>query len=108
MIKEDAVRKAVPSVAKISLFFLFAAISFLPVAAQEELLYQMPPKAIADIVDAPGNPFVIPSPDARTLLVVERPALMSIADLSQPELKLAGLRINPAHQRPVVEPHGVL
>ncbi len=72
----------------------------LPLAAQEELAYQVPPKAIADIVDAPGNPFVIPSPDCKTLLVVERPALIAIADLSQPELRLAGLRINPRTNGP--------
>jgi dipeptidyl aminopeptidase/acylaminoacyl peptidase len=74
----------------------------LPMAAQEELAYQMPPQAIADIVDAPGNPFVVPSPDARTLLVVERPALISIRDLSQPELRLAGLRINPRTNGPAM------
>ena len=69
-------------------------------AAQEELTYQLPPKAIADIVDAPGNPFVIPSPDAKTLLIIEQPALPSIRDVSQPELKLAGLRINPRTNGP--------
>lgn len=71
-----------------------------PVAAQEELLYQTPPKEIAAIVDAPGNPFVIPSPDGQTLLIVERPALPSIQEVAQPELKLAGLRINPRTNGP--------
>lgn len=74
----------------------------LPLAAQENLAYQLPPQEIVDIVDAPGNPFVIPSPDCKTLLVVERPALISIADLSQPELRLAGLRINPRTSGPAL------
>ncbi len=90
----------IPAFAKKWLFLSMLLALCLPAAAQEELAYQMPPKAIADIVDAPGNPFVIPSPDASRLLVVERPPLISIADLSQPELRLAGLRINPRTHGP--------
>ena len=82
-------------------FFSLLLLTFcLPAAAQEDVPYQLPPQAIVDIVDAPGNPFVIPGPGGKTLLVVERPALISIADLSQPELRLAGLRINPRSNGP--------
>ena len=55
----------------------------------------MPPKAIADIVDAPGTPLVSVSPDKSKILILERSSLPSIEELSQPELRLAGLRINP-------------
>ncbi len=85
---------------KVWLFSVVLLALFLPAAAQEDLLYRLPPRPIVDIVDAPGNPFVIPSPDAKTLLVVERPALISIVDLCQPELRLAGLRINPRTNGP--------
>ena len=88
--------------AKKRVCFLLLLALCLPVATQEELTYQLPPRAIVDIVDAPGNPFVIPSPDAGTLLVVERPALNSIAELAQPELRLAGLRINPRSNGPAL------
>jgi dipeptidyl aminopeptidase/acylaminoacyl peptidase len=72
----------------------------LPLAAQEELPYQLPPKEIVALVDAPGIPYVIPSPDSRTLLLVEQPALPSIREVAQPQLKLAGLRINPGTNGP--------
>jgi dipeptidyl aminopeptidase/acylaminoacyl peptidase len=94
------VRKAILPVLKISLLFSFLLGLCLGAAAQEELLYQLPPKAIADIVDAPGSPIVIPSPDAKVLLIVEKPALPSIQEVAQPELKLAGLRINPRSNGP--------
>ncbi len=58
--------------------------------------YKMPPKAIADLVDAPGTPGVSVSPNKKHILILERASLPSIEELSQPELRLAGLRINPA------------
>ena len=57
--------------------------------------YKMPPKAIADIVDAPALPGISISPEKNQLLIMERSTLTSIEELSQPELRLAGLRINP-------------
>jgi dipeptidyl aminopeptidase/acylaminoacyl peptidase len=94
------VKKPVSFFVKTVLFCLvFGAMSF-PVAAQEELLYQMPPKEITELVDTPNNPFVMPSPDAKILLIVEKPALPSIREVAQPELKLAGLRINPRTNGP--------
>jgi len=57
--------------------------------------YKMPPKAIADIVDASALPGISISPDKNQILIMERSTLTSIEELSQPELKLAGLRINP-------------
>jgi hypothetical protein len=76
--KEGVVKKITLLVIKRSLFISFLLLLALPGAAQEERLYQMPPKEIADIVDAPGNPFVIPSPDGKNLLIVERPGCASI------------------------------
>jgi dipeptidyl aminopeptidase/acylaminoacyl peptidase len=57
--------------------------------------YKMPPKVLADIVDALPTPGAIPSPDGKWLLLYQLPPLLTIADLSQPELKLAGVRFNP-------------
>ena len=65
-------------------------------AAWAENDYKMPPKAIADLVDAPGTPGVSVSPNKKHILILERASLPSIEELSQPELRLAGLRINPA------------
>ena len=55
----------------------------------------MPPKAIADLVDAPVTPNISISPDKKNILILERASLPSIEELSQPELRLAGLRISP-------------
>jgi len=57
--------------------------------------YKMPPKSIIDLVDAPVTPNISLSPDKKHILILERFSLPSIEELSQPELRLAGLRINP-------------
>ena len=58
--------------------------------------YKMPPKAIVDIVDAPKTPNISISPNKKYVLFLGKPSLLSIKELSQPELRLAGIRINPA------------
>ena len=68
--------------------------------APAALNYQMPPKAIADLVDAPPTPEVRIGPDQQWLLLLERPNFISIEELSQPELRLAGVRINPRTHGP--------
>jgi len=57
--------------------------------------YQKPPKAIADLVEAPLTPSVSLNNSKTTLLLLEQPGYPSISEVSQPELRLAGLRINP-------------
>lgn len=57
--------------------------------------YKMPPKAIADLVDAKPTPSVSVGPNGKWMLLMERHNLPSIAELAQPELRIAGLRINP-------------
>lgn len=64
-------------------------------ALASPLTYQMPAPELARIVDAPLTPSVSISPDSRTMLLMERRPLPSIAEISQPELKLAGLSLNP-------------
>ena len=58
--------------------------------------YKIPPKAIADIVDAPLTPTMSLSPNKVDYLILSRSSLPSIEELSAPELRLAGVRINPA------------
>jgi dipeptidyl aminopeptidase/acylaminoacyl peptidase len=71
--------------------FLLVLIFALPAFAQ----YKMPPKEIADVVDAAPPPFTTLSPDAKWVLVQNVPPLLTIEDLSRPELKLAGIRFDP-------------
>ena len=58
--------------------------------------YQTPPAELQALVDAPRPPLQSLGPKRQTLLQIQRPGLPGIADVAQPELKLAGLRLNPA------------
>ena len=78
---------------KINTIFFYIALIW-PLIADDG--YKMPPKAIVDIVDAPKTPNISISPNKEYLLLLGKPSLISIEELSQSELKLAGIRINPA------------
>jgi len=92
--------KRIPVFSKFLGLALLTLFMVMPLVAQEDITYQMPPKEIADLVDTPRNPGLMISPDSKFALVVEIPSLPSIKELAQPELKLAGLRINPATNGP--------
>jgi len=62
--------------------------------------YQTPPKAIADLVNAPSTPSVSINKNGDWMMLLERADNPSIEELSQPELRIAGLRINPASSGP--------
>jgi dipeptidyl aminopeptidase/acylaminoacyl peptidase len=68
--------------------------------AQEELKYQVPPDEIVRIIDAPVTPVISVSPDKSVIILVERPPIITIKELSAPELRLAGLRIDPSTSGP--------
>src|SRR5262245_4219370 len=57
--------------------------------------YLLPPKVIVDMIDAAPTPGVVASPDHKTLALLERRSLPTIADLAQPIHRIAGQRINP-------------
>lgn len=82
------------------------AVAFLAVdaAAQDPLptdaRYRMPPSNLAAIVDAPPTPGISLSPRRKWMLLMHRPSLPPIAQLAEPELRLAGLRIKPATNGP--------
>ncbi|HAP59327.1 MAG TPA: S9 family peptidase [Cytophagales bacterium] len=61
--------------------------------AQDAPKYQTPPKVLADFVTAPSFPGVLENADGTKLALMERSSSPSIAELSQPEVRLAGLRI---------------
>lgn len=82
------------------LFTAILAVSALLISAQDKTGYQLPPEAIVSLIDAPQTPSVLLSPDNQTMLLLYRPGLPSIADLSQPEMRLAGIRFDPATNGP--------
>jgi dipeptidyl aminopeptidase/acylaminoacyl peptidase len=71
---------------------LLAAAPF--VSAQEP--YKLPPKEVVDILDAPPTPLVSMSPDRDAMALIEYEPMPTIAYLSQPILRIAGMRITPA------------
>ncbi len=63
--------------------------------AQINLNYQKPPKEILDLVDVPRAPSVVMNSSGDTMLLLYRDSYKTIAELSEEELRLGGLRINP-------------
>jgi dipeptidyl aminopeptidase/acylaminoacyl peptidase len=68
--------------------------------------YLTPPKEIVDILDAEPIPTVTVGPNRDTLVVVSRRGMPSIEEVSQPMLRIAGLRINPRNNGPHRAPAG--
>lgn len=65
-----------------------------------ETAYQKPPKEVLDVLNAPVTPRAFVSPAKTYVLLAEPLRYPPIADLSQPMLRLAGLRINPKTNGP--------
>ncbi len=63
--------------------------------AQDAIEYQTPPKEIYDLVMAKPTPGVSFNSRGEYMLVLERSSMPLVEDLAQPELRIAGLRINP-------------
>ena len=64
--------------------------------------YLTPPKVVADIMDAEPLPAVTLSPDRRTMLLLHRRSMPTIAEVSAPFYRLGGSRINPRTNGPRV------
>lgn len=80
------------------------ASAFCGIQAQTSVQYQKPPQAIVDLVDTRPTPNVEVSPKdgagTQWLLIESYSGLPTVADLAQPELRLAGLRFNPRTNGP--------
>jgi dipeptidyl aminopeptidase/acylaminoacyl peptidase len=71
------------------------ALLALPTLARADDTYQVPPKPVARFVEAPPIPSPSLSPDQHTLALLTPRLFPSIAEVSEPELRLAGIRISP-------------
>ncbi|MEM8509028.1 MAG: prolyl oligopeptidase family serine peptidase [Bacteroidota bacterium] len=78
---------------KIGFVYFLLASTFC--VAQEKLNYQKPSEEILELVDVPLAPSVLITDDGAFMVLLYRDAYKSIAELSEAELRLAGLRINP-------------
>jgi dipeptidyl aminopeptidase/acylaminoacyl peptidase len=75
-------------------------LSLLAAVPQAHAKYQLPPAPLQAIVDAPRAPALSLSPKRDLAAMISTPALPTIVEVAQPELKLAGLRINPRTYSP--------
>ena len=77
------------------LALLCALLSLTALGAEPDAAYRTPSAPLAALVNAPASPAVSVSPDRKHLLLLERAEAPGIAELAQPELRLAGQRFNP-------------
>jgi len=75
--------------------YLILLLSMVVVNAQEKAIYQKPPQEILELVDVPRAPSVILDENKENMILLYRDAYKSIEELSQEELRLGGLRIDP-------------
>ena len=80
---------------KITALIILLIFSTATINAQEDLTYQKPPKQILELADAPLAPSVLIDDKNENIVLLHRNKYKSIVELSETELRLAGLRINP-------------
>ena len=74
---------------------LFILFFFSIIKSQENYSYQKPPKEILELVDVTLPPRVLIDENKTFMIYLYRNSYKSINELSAPEIKLAGLRLNP-------------
>jgi len=72
-----------------------AWIALAPLCAQAPAPYQKPPAEVMEVLHAPLAPNAFLSPNSRFLILGEVNRYPRIADMAEPMLRLAGIRINP-------------
>ena len=77
------------------LIYLVLILFSITANAQENLRYQKPPKEILDLVDVQRAPSVLIDDNKEYMVLRYRDTYKTIAELSEEELRLGGLRINP-------------
>ncbi|MEM9856566.1 MAG: prolyl oligopeptidase family serine peptidase [Bacteroidota bacterium] len=80
---------------KKAILLLLSLSAYVSLCAQGALTYQEPPEEIKKLVDAPLAPWVRIDSKAENIVLLYRNAYKTIAELSEEELRLGGLRINP-------------
>jgi dipeptidyl aminopeptidase/acylaminoacyl peptidase len=81
----------------LSLFLVTAALGSF---AQDAVSYQRPPQVMEDLLLAKATPAVSIDSKAEWMLLTARNSYPSVEELAMPELRIAGLRINPNNFSP--------
>ena len=77
------------------IFYLSLLIILARIIAQENLNYQQPPNEILNLVDVKLSPRVLMDENKKYMVCIYRDAFKTIKELSEKEMRLGGLRINP-------------
>ena len=77
------------------IFYLSLLIILARIIAQENLDYQQPPNEILNLVDVKLPPRVLMDENKKYMVCIYRDAFKTIKELSEKEMRLGGLRINP-------------
>lgn len=77
------------------LIYLLLLFVFTKTYSQQNIDYQKPPQEILDLVDVKLAPSVLLDDNKEFMVLFSRDAFKTIAELSEKELRLGGLRINP-------------
>ena len=75
--------------------FLTITFLFVPIKSQEDLSYQDPPEKILKLVDVTLPPRVLIDDNKNYMIYLYRDTYKTIEELSEKEMRLAGLRLNP-------------
>ena len=79
-------------------FFVVTTVGCLGVGVAEgqaAIKYQKPTQGIETLLEAPATPIAAVSPDKKMMAMEQPETLSTIAEVSQPRMRLAGLRFNP-------------
>ncbi|TVR68650.1 MAG: S9 family peptidase [Marinilabiliales bacterium] len=77
-----------------------AVVCSFSLSAQLDTPYMLPPDDILSIVDAPATPSVSIHPRGEMMLLFDNPSMPGIDELAREELRLAGVRFDPATNGP--------
>lgn len=78
-----------------NLVTLFISLFLVGAHAQENITYQKPPQEIVDLVDFDRAPSILKDSKNEMIVFAYRDTYKTLEDLSQDEVRLGGLRINP-------------
>ena len=79
----------------VSLILLVVLVFTIGLVTAQESGYKVPPKAISDLLLATPTPLVSISGKANWLLICGHTSYTTVEELGKPEVRVAGLRINP-------------
>jgi dipeptidyl aminopeptidase/acylaminoacyl peptidase len=82
------------------LFSFLCAFNGFATIAQDQVPYKEPPAEIRQLFLAPTLPSVSVSRKGEWMLILERKANPTVAEMAEPEIKTGGLRMNPANFGP--------